>query len=478
MLAGLGVPDLRGSFGTGTFYTSSAGQTAQEGEQLVEISGSENGPITTHLPGPLDRKTRMPHRLEMTVNLKVDTRDASIRVQGNSESVEVKEQQWSGWLRVRFKTGMLQSMTGLVRFYLIRLNPTIELYASPINFDPKEPVFPISSPGEYAGDLADEVGLYYTAGMAEDHSGLNNDRLSEAAFLDQCDILWREREKMMELELGRFREGFFYCLYDTPDRVQHMFWRFREPDHPANQTREASADFRQVIEEQYRRSDAAVGKVMSYVDDQTLLIALSDHGFNSFQRGVNLNTWLHRQGLLTLKDGTRPGPDAGDLLRSVDWGRTKAYATGLSGIYLNLKGRERDGIVTSDEAESVKDKIAAALSGLSDAARGLVAINSVLPRERVYRGRYVEEAPDLLVNFNPPYRTSWSTALGGVPAEEFEDNTRRWSGDHIVDPALVPGVLWMNRQFRPGASLLDLAPTILEALGSKATAEMEGESLL
>jgi predicted AlkP superfamily phosphohydrolase/phosphomutase len=164
------------------------------------------------------------------------------------------------------------------------------------------------------------------------------------------------------------------------------------------------------------------------------------------------------------------------LLRSVDWGRTKAYATGLSGIYLNLKGRERDGIVTSDEAESLKDKIAAALSGLSDAR--LVAINSVLPRERVYRGRYIEEAPDLLVNFKPPYRTSWSTALGGVPAEEFEDNTRRWSGDHIFDPALVPGVLWMNRQFRPGASLLDLAPTILEALGSKATAEMEGESLL
>ena len=80
--------------------------------------------------------------------------------------------------------------------------------------------------------------MYYTAGMAEDHSGLNNGRISEAAFLEQCEMLWQEREKMMLFELDRFREGFFYCLYDTPDRVQHMFWRFREPDHPANDGRE------------------------------------------------------------------------------------------------------------------------------------------------------------------------------------------------------------------------------------------------
>jgi predicted AlkP superfamily phosphohydrolase/phosphomutase len=257
-----------------------------------------------------------------------------------------------------------------------------------------------------------------------------------------------------------------------------MFWRFREPDHPANRGRDATLDFRRAVDEQYRRGDAIVGKAMACVDDQTLLIVLSDHGFNSFQRCVNLNTWLHGQGLLTLKRRARPGSDAGDMLRSVDWSRTKAYSTGLSGIYLNLRGRERDGIVMPDEAEDLKGKLAAALKGLSDPAGGRVAINSVLTRERVYRGPYVGEAPDLLVNFNPPYRTSWSTALGGVPAEEFEDNTRRWSGDHIFDPALVPGVLWMNRQFQDGARLVDLAPTILEALGSKATAEMEGKSLL
>jgi predicted AlkP superfamily phosphohydrolase/phosphomutase len=478
MLSGLGVPDLRGGFGTATFYTATAGAASQEGEQVIQIHSDPDVPVTTYLPGPLDSKTRLPHRRELTIEPKPAFRQAVIRVQGSSEALTVQENQWSPWLRVRFKLGMFQSVAGIVRFYLARLGPTIELYASPINFDPEEPLFPISFPADYAGELADEIGMYYTAGMAEDHSGLNNGRFSEAAFLEQCATLWQEREKMMLFELDRFREGFFYCLYDTPDRVQHMFWRFREADHPANLGRLVPAEYQEVIEEHYRIADTIVGKAMEHADDRTLLIILSDHGFNSFQRGVNLNTWLHGQGLLTLKNGTRPGPDAADLLQSVDWSRTKAYATGLTGIYLNLKGRERDGIVPAGEADKLKGAIAAALTGLADPARGRVAINCVVPRERVYRGPYIGEAPDLLVNFAPPYRTSWSTAKGGVPAHEFEDNTRCWSGDHIVDPTLVPGVLWMNHPFRPGARLLDLAPTILQSLGSKAGPEMEGASLL
>jgi predicted AlkP superfamily phosphohydrolase/phosphomutase len=478
MLAGLGVPDLRGGFGTATFYTATAGAASQEGEQVIPIPSDSDKPVTTYLPGPLDPKTRAPHRREMTIEPKPASRQAVIRVQGSTEPLTIEEKQWSPWLQVRFKVGMFQSVAGTIRFYLARLSPTIELYASPINFDPKEPIFPISFPAEYAGELADEIGLYYTAGMAEDHSGLNNGRFSEAAFLEQCSTLWQEREMMMLVELERFREGFFYCLYDTPDRVQHMFWRFREADHPANRGREPHPEYRHVIEEHYRRADATVGKAMGHADDRTLLIVLSDHGFNSFQRGVNLNTWLHGQGLLALKNGTRPGPDAADLLQSVDWGNTKAYATGLTGIYLNVKGRERDGIVPADEVDKLKGAIAAGLTGLADPARGRVAINGVMPRESVYRGPYVEEAPDLLVNFAPPYRTSWSTALGGMPGDEFEDNTRCWSGDHIFDPSLAPGVLWMNQPFRPGASLLDLAPTILQSLGSKATPEMEGASLL
>ena len=118
------------------------------------------------------------------------------------------------------------------------------------------------------------------------------------------------------------------------------------------------------------------------------------------------------------------------------------------------------------------------MSGLGDPARGQIAIRSVLTREQVYSGPYTAEAPDLLVNFAEGYRVSWATALGGVPAGHFEDNRKKWSGDHLIDPALVPGVLLMNRPFRDDAGLIDLAPTILAALGLKPTPVMEGGMLL
>jgi hypothetical protein len=195
MLAGLGVPDLRGGFGTATFYTATAGTVSQEGEQAIPIPSDSDKPVTTYLPGPLDLKTRSPHRRELTIEPKPASRQAVIRVQGSSEPMTIEEKQWSPWLRVRFKLGMFQSVAGLIRFYLVRLTPTIELYASPINFDPEEPLFPISFPAEYASELADEIGMYYTAGMAEDHSGLNNGRFSEAAFLEQCATLWQNCER-------------------------------------------------------------------------------------------------------------------------------------------------------------------------------------------------------------------------------------------------------------------------------------------
>jgi predicted AlkP superfamily phosphohydrolase/phosphomutase len=288
----------------------------------------------------------------------------------------------------------------------------------------------------------------------------------------------RERERMVHYELDRFKEGLFFCLFDTPDRVQHMFWRFREPDHPALNG-EPRAEFERVIEEHYRRCDAVIGRVWEYIDDETLFVVLSDHGFNSFRRGVHLNSWLHQQGFLALKPGVAPGEEAGDFLKSVDWAGTKAYALGLGSIYLNVKGREGAGIVAPAEAAEVAHSIVRGLTGLVDPANGCPAVRGVVTRDEVYSGPYAAEAPDLVVNFANGYRVSWATALGGVPDGLVEDNVKRWSGDHIIDPALVPGVLFMNRPFRAEqARLADMAPTILAALGVPRGAAMEGTSIL
>jgi predicted AlkP superfamily phosphohydrolase/phosphomutase len=366
----------------------------------------------------------------------------------------------------------------MVRFYLVRLDPVFELFASPVNFDPDAPMFPLSSPAEYAGELVKKVGTFYTTGMVEDHGGLNNGRFGEAAFLEQCEQVLREREQMMLYELQRLQEGLFFCLFDTPDRVQHMFWRFREDRRPAHHG-DVPSEMRHVIEEHYRACDAIVGHALDYADDQTLVIVLSDHGMNSFQRGVNLNTWLYDNGWLALRKDIKLGEEAGDFFRHVDWERTKAYALGMGGIYLNLKGREAKGIVEADDADKVKDAIAQQLIGLPDPMQGKVAIRSVAAREQLYVGPYADDSFDLLVNFAAGYRVSWATALGGVPEGHFEDNSKKWTGDHIVDPVLVPGVLFMNRPFREGgASLVDLAPTILGALGVPKGEAMEGRSLL
>ncbi len=478
LLAGMGVPDLRGSFGVSTFYTSRPDVEPLESESVVHVDTATGNDVKTYLPGPLNPKTRQPSRLEIRIDIDQADGRARIHVDQQSVSVEVRQGAWSDWLPVKFKTGLLQSASGIVRFYLVRTEPAFELYASPVNFDPAKPVFPISAPEEYSGRLAEAIGPFYTTGMVEDHTGLINGRIDEDAYLDQCEEVWQQREAMMLHELERFDEGLFFCLYDTPDRIQHMFWRFREPDHPSNNGDDL-APYRRVVEDHYKVCDEMVGKAFEYADDQTLFVVLSDHGFGSFRRGVNLNTWLYQQGLLKLADGVRPGPDAGDYLRNIDWSSTKAYALGLGGIYINLQGREEQGIVSEDDAESLKRKIADNLTGLQDACEDAVSVTNVSLREEIYHGPHVGDSPDLLVNFTSGYRASWDTALGGVPQDLFCDNQRRWSGDHVIDPALVPGVLFMNQPFHATeARMLDLAPTILNALATPVPGNMEGESLL
>lgn len=480
MLSGVGVPDLRGGMGTSTFYCATAGLQPQETEKIVPVQPARDGTIATYLIGPQHPRNRADCQLDITLYPEPQRKRVILRSAGQPGLLEIREGEWSEWLRVKFKVGLLQSVAGMVRFYLKRLAPVFELYASPVNFDPQSPQFPISYPGEYAGELASRLGAYYTTGMAEDHDGLNHERLDEGAYLKQCQGVLAERAQMMRYELARFEEGFFFCLFDTPDRIQHMFWRFREKEHPANRHyQDYQPELARVIEENYRACDALVGEALAGADDQTLFIVLSDHGNNSFQRGLHLNTWLYQQGLLAFQGGVAPGEEAGEFFQQVDWARTRAYALGLGGIYLNQQGRESRGIVAPEEAGALKAAIAGELTGLGDPERGVSAVRSVLSREQVYAGPYVGEAPDLLVNFAPGYRVSWGTPLGGAPAGLFEDNTRKWAGDHMIDPGLAPGVLFMSQPISgERASLLDLAPTILAALGVAPGPVMEGKSLL
>ena len=291
MLAGVGVPDLRGSQSKGTFYSQDRTVQAQENEQLIQLDAGIE--MTTRVIGPRNTKLSPPGDTCCEIKVRVDkaARQLVIQTGGTPSKIEIAERGWSDWVRFKFKFSLLQSVTGIARFYVRQIEPQVEFYVSAVNFDPAAPMFPVSSPNDYAKELSEKVGLFSTLGMAEDHNGLNNGRLDEAAYLLQCELVLDERERMMQFELGRFTEGFFYMLFDTPDRVQHMLWRFRDPGHPLFNP-DLSTELATRIEQHYRRCDALLAPVLEKADENTLLIVLSDHGFGTFRRAL---PWAWRQ---------------------------------------------------------------------------------------------------------------------------------------------------------------------------------------
>jgi predicted AlkP superfamily phosphohydrolase/phosphomutase len=485
MLAGVGVPDLRGSQSKGTFYTQDRTVAAEDGEQLVFLDSGTGSELTTRVVGPRNPKTSPAVDTFCEVRVQVDQAAGKLVIHtgGSPSRIEVPEKGWSEWVRFKFKFSLLQSITGIARFYVRQIEPHLEFYVSAVNFDPAAPMFPVSAPGDYAKELSDKIGPFSTLGMAEDHNGLNNGRLDESAYLQHCELVLGERERTMRFELDRFSEGLFFMLFDTPDRVQHMLWRFRDREHPGFEP-DLSPELATRIEEHYRRCDALLSPVLEKVDETTLLIVLSDHGFGTFRRAFDTNTWLWQNQLLALNDGCKPGVNPGEGFAGVDWSKTYAYAVGLGGIYLNFERRESGGILEEGtEAERVRRAIQTGLADFPDLQTQRPVIRSVSRREELYSGAFVANSPDLLVNFHRGFRVSWQSAVGGFSHGMLEDNMRRWSGDHIVDPESVPGILFMNRAPQPHqrqdqARIIDLAPTILHYLGVAVPESMEGASLL
>jgi predicted AlkP superfamily phosphohydrolase/phosphomutase len=312
------------------------------------------------------------------------------------------------------------------------------------------------------------LGSFATVGMAEDTWALNEGVIDEQAFLDQAYSLLAEREAMFDNALERTRRGVVACVFDTSDRVQHMFYRHFEG--------RGEARWQGAIADLYQRMDRVVGKAMQYADRDTALFVLSDHGFCSFRRAVNLNSWLRQHGYLAV---TGEATESGRYFAGVDWNRTRAYSLGLSGLYLNIKGRESQGIVARGaEARALKQELIAKLSGLRDEELATTAIRRIYATSELYRGPYLDAAPDLIVGYAEGYRTSWDAAVGKVTSQVIEDNPKAWSGDHCVDPLLVPGVLFCNRRIDaedPGIE--DLAPTTLQLFGIDPPAYMDGKPL-
>jgi predicted AlkP superfamily phosphohydrolase/phosphomutase len=344
----------------------------------------------------------------------------------------------------------------------------------PINLDPERPAMPISHPPYYAAYLAKRIGRFATLGLAEDTWALNEGVTNERTFIQQTCEVDDERRRMFFTALQRLQRGALVCVFDATDRIQHMFWRYIDKDHPANPQVPASP-YQHAIRDLYVRNDALVGEVMTHLHRDDVLMVISDHGFTSFRRGVNVNGWLRENGYLTLVDGA---DGSAEWLREVDWSRTRAYCVGLTGMFLNLKGREQEGIVHPDgEAAVLKAELIQKLSGLRDDDRADVGIREVFDVATLYSGPYIENGPDLLIGYNVGYRVSWNSARGVVAGPTFEDNLKAWSGDHCIDPRLVPGVFFCNKVVdSEDPALIDVAPTALRLFGIEPPAYMDGRA--
>jgi len=471
-LSAMCVPDLLGTQGTFFLFTTRpSGVRIKEGGIRIPVV-IDGDRIETKVLGPENTFRTDGAPLELPLRIRLDRSRAVAEVDLGGTSVELVPGRLSDWIPMRFRAAPAVTVSGITRLLVTELNEHFSLYMSPISFDPERPAMPISHPSYYATYLAKRIGTFSTLGLAEDTWALNEGVTDEATFLQQTYDIDRERQAMFFSALDRLRRGSLVCVFDATDRIQHMFWRYLDKGHPAAKGKQESRH-RDAIRDLYVHNDALVGRVVEQLNARDVLMIISDHGFSSFRRGVNLNSWLRQEGYLVLKDGADV---QAEWLRDVDWGSTRAYCLGLTGMFLNITGREGAGCVRpGDEAVRLKAEIASKLKGLRDVAAGDVGIREVFDTSTLYSGPYLENGPDLLIGYNAGYRTSWDCATGVVGGPVFEDNLKAWSGDHCIDPRLVPGVLFCNRAVKTEQpSLLDIGPTALRLFGIEPPAYMDG----
>jgi predicted AlkP superfamily phosphohydrolase/phosphomutase len=478
LLSGMCVPDLRGSQGTFSFFsTDSDGENAKftGGEQTV--LRRKGDVIRSRIVGPDNGMLKSGGRMTLPFTLTVakDKQSARVEIEG-VEAFDLPVGQYSEWVELCFVAGLGVKVRGIAKLHLISVEPHVNLYMTPIHIDPEHPAMPIAHPEVYAIYLAKKQGKFATLGLAEDTWALNERVIDEGVFFEQAMGFCEERERMFLDAIQQTKRGLVTTVFDTTDRVQHMFYRYLDPTHPANAGKDTER-WKDAIGKVYERVDALLGKVWHLVDDpDTTFMVISDHGFTNFRRGVNINAWLRDNGYLFLKDGARTG---GDWFENVDWTRTRAFALGLTGVFVNRKGREKSGIVAEGaEYRQLVQELAEKMSQMIDPQTGLRCVRRVAVSQQFFRGPYRFDAPDLMVGWEGGYRNSWECATGSVTEAVFTDNTKSWSGDHCVDPSIVPGVFFANRAIATDAPrLVDVPATVLRLFGQEIPRYMQGQML-
>ncbi len=461
-LSGMCAPDLLGTQGTFAYYTTEEDEIASYESGLAALleSNTKAGVLSGRIRGPENPKSQEHEPLTVPFTLKTRGGDGPASLTLQDERVELEVGEYSDWVPVSFRAGRTTKVRGITRFLLLENNSKVRLYQLPLNIDPASPSMPIASPLIFSTYLQKTHGYFSTLGLAEDTWALNEGILTDEAFIKQCYLFHHERRKLLFDMLDRVRDGALVFVFDITDRIQHMFLGRR------GYGGDAYGDNPQVVEDVYTTADELIGRIREKLDENTVLMVMSDHGFGTFNRCMDLNRWLHEQGYLALND------EGG-----IDWSATRAYSMGLAGVYINTQGREAEGIVPPAEAEALRREIAEKLENDIDPETGDCPVRQVFESDKIYAGLYAEDASDLIVGWSQGYRSSWDSVMGRVGESAYSANPKAWAADHCMHPAEVPGVFFCDRKVDSDDIWIgDIAPTVLDQLGVEAPESMDGRA--
>jgi len=491
-LSGMGVPDLLGGLG-GTYQLFSEETIIRKDE-----GGGVHFPLVfskdaarVELIGPSNSNQKQPVESKAELAIYRDPKNAAAKIVYQNQTVLLKEGEWSNWHTVDYELAMPSFLpkakaNGIVRFYLQQVRPVFKLYVTPVNIDPLDPGGQvISEPPDFVTRIGEVLGRFYTAGFQEDHKALSNKVFKDAEYHQQATFVLEERFNLLKYARDHYEDGLLFFYFSSTDLQGHMFWWDSDEPHPTRSAEEAKK-YHQVMIDLYCRMDKVIGEVVDRYGKEATILVMSDHGFGNFKRQFHLNSWLRDNGYLGSTDArSLLDPTKGAL---VDWKQTRAYALGLNGLYINLRGRERDGIVTQRDRAALMQEISDKLLAVRDPVNGKPVVKEVYRADKVYAGPWANPlvspdgsppaTPDLIVGYYRGYRASWATTLGDIPEKVIEDNDSAWSADHCVAADEVPGVIFSNKPIlRDSPSLIDMAPTILEEFGVATPDSMTGKSL-
>ncbi len=478
-LSGLGAPDVRGTNSTFTLLSADEKKVNVDppaGGVLALLEKGGFGIWNGTLSGPRIKveghKGRVTLAAPVIIRLS-KTVEKALEIEISGQKISLGPKNRSAYIEVQFTAAGVKPVWGSTRITYRKGAPKPELFFEPTSLLPRAPYLPISEPPELALDLWRDHGPFKTVGWVHDTSALGGSFISEAEFLSDAQATMQRRADMTYAAMKKGSDVLFLSVFTAPDRIGHMFYRYIDKKHkaptPGDKKRLANS-----LDEAYIWMDDIVGKVQGLLRPADTLLVMSDHGFGSYRRGFNINRWLLQKGYLVLKPGYK---ESTRLFEGVLWKKTRAYAMGTGSIYLNIQGREGEGIVQPAAAPALARKIARELKGLKDGK--VIAVKDVFIGDEIYKGPMRKDAPDLRVALALGYRASWATALGGVPQGLFNNNSKKWSGDHSSNhPADVPGFILVSRPIKKSQPRIeDIAATAYQYFSVDAPTGMVGKPL-